>query len=213
MSDVPFRPAVPLTRRSLLAAGATAGLATLLPRSARAAPNAAAVFGDPDVPVIGNPAGDVAVAVWFDYQCPFCKKVEPILKEIATQDGKVAILMKDWPIFGEISTKAARAVWSARRQGRFEALHDRLMAVKGRPDAARLDAEIASAGLDRARLDADVATDAAAFDALVARNGAQAEAFGFPGTPAYVIGSFVFPGVLDADGFRQAIADARRRRG
>ncbi|MCE1235997.1 MAG: DsbA family protein [Hyphomicrobiales bacterium] len=199
-------------RRLFLLGAASAGLAALAPRAARAGVDPAAVFADPDVPVLGNPQGDVAVAVWFDYQCPFCKKVEPILKDVAKKDGKVAILMKDWPIFGEISTRAARAVWSARRQDRFAALHDRLMAVKGRPDAARLDAEIASAGLDRARLDADIATDTAAFDALVARNGAQAEAFGFPGTPAFVIGSFVFPGVLDAAGFRQAIADARRRR-
>jgi protein-disulfide isomerase len=195
-----------------LTAAAGAGLAAVLPRPARAAVSPADVFADPDVPVLGNPTGDVAVAVWFDYQCPFCKKVEPILNEVVRKDGKVAILMKDWPIFGEVSTRAARLVWSARRQSRYEALHAGLMAVKGRPDAARLDAEIARAGLDRARLDADVATDTAAFDALVARNGAQAEGFGFPGTPAFVIGSFVFPGVLDADGFRQAIADARRRR-
>lgn len=201
-----------LNRRSLLVGAASLSLAPLAVRPARAAVDPAAVFGDPDVPVLGNPKGDVAVVVWFDYQCPFCKKVEPILNEVVREDGKVAVLLKDWPIFGEISTKAARAVWSARRQNRLAALHDRLMAVKGRPDAARLDAEIAAAGLDRARLDADMEAEATAFDALVARNGAQAEAFGFPGTPAFVVGSFVFPGVLDAGGFRQAIADARKKR-
>lgn len=201
-----------LTRRSLVAAAAALPLAGLAGRPARAAVDPAAVFGDPEVPVLGNPQGDVAVAVWFDYQCPFCKKVEPILNEVVRKDGKVAVLLKDWPIFGEISTKAARAVWSARRQNRLAALHDRLMAVKGRPDAARLDAEIAASGLDPARLATDVEADAKTFDALVARNGEQAEAFGFPGTPAFVIGSFVFPGVLDAAGFRQAIADARKRR-
>ena len=201
-----------LTRRSLVVGAAALPFAGLAGRPAAAAVDPAAVFGDPDVPVLGNPKGDVAVAVWFDYQCPFCKKVEPILNEVVRKDGKVAILLKDWPIFGEISVKAARAVWSARRQNRLAALHDRLMAVKGRPDQTRLDAEIAASGLDPARLTADVADDAKAFDALVARNGEQAEAFGFPGTPAFVIGSFVFPGVLDAGGFRQAIADARKRR-
>ncbi len=200
------------SRRSLLVGAASLSFAPLALRPARAAVDPDAVFADADVPVLGNPQGDVAVVVWFDYQCPFCKKVEPILNEVVRKDGKVAILLKDWPIFGEISVKAARAVWSARRQNRLSALHDRLMAVKGRPDAARLDAEIAASGLDRARLDADMATDAKAFDALVARNGAQAEAFGFPGTPAFVVGSFVFPGVLDAGGFEQAIADARKKR-
>ncbi|NLH82899.1 MAG: DsbA family protein [Phyllobacteriaceae bacterium] len=202
---------VSLSRRSLLVGAASLSVAPFAVAPARAGVDPAAVFGDPDVPVLGNPHGDVAVVVWFDYQCPFCKKVEPILNEVVRKDGKVALLLKDWPIFGEMSTQAARAVWSARRQNRLSALHDRLMAVKGRPDQARLDAEIAASGLDRARLDADVASDTAAFDALVARNGAQAEAFGFPGTPAFVIGSFVFPGVLDAGGFEQAIADARKK--
>lgn len=200
------------SRRTLLTLGAGLGLAALGARPSQAAVTPADVFADADVPVLGNPKGDVAVAVWFDYQCPFCKKVEPILNEVARKDGKVAILLKDWPIFGDLSSAAARAAWSARRQNRLADLHQRLMAVPKRLDTARLDAEIASAGLDRARLDTDMKADTAAFDALVARNGAQAEAFGFPGTPAFVIGSFIFPGVLDADGFRQAIADARRKR-
>lgn len=212
MTSTLFRRRSGPDRRRFLAAAAVAPFFALAPRSAGAAASAAEVYGDPHVPVLGNPSGDVAVAVWFDYLCPYCKKVEPILSEVARADGKVAILMKDWPIFGEISTRAARAVWSARRQTRYDVLHGRLMAVKGRPDAARLDAEIAASGLDRARLDADMKADAPTFDALVARNAAQAESFGFPGTPAYVIGSFVFPGVLDAEGFRQAIADARRSR-
>lgn len=212
MARVPAIAVPDPSRRNLLVLGAGLGLAALGARPSRAAVDPADVFADADVPVLGNPKGDVAVAVWFDYQCPFCKKVEPILNEVARKDGKVAILLKDWPIFGDLSTAAARAAWSARRQNRLSALHDRLMAVPKRLDTARLDKEIAAAGVDRARLDADMAAETAAFDALVARNGAQAEAFGFPGTPAFVIGSFVFPGVLDADGFRQAIADARRKR-
>ncbi|MBV5266328.1 DsbA family protein [Pinisolibacter aquiterrae] len=212
MARVPAIAVADPSRRTLLALGAGLGLAALGARPSHAAVDPADVFADADVPVLGNPKGDVAVAVWFDYQCPFCKKVEPILNEVARKDGKVAILLKDWPIFGDLSTAAARAAWSARRQNRLAALHDRLMAVPKRLDTARLDAEIAAAGLDRARLDTDMAAETAAFDALVARNGAQAEAFGFPGTPAFVIGSFVFPGGLDADGFRQAIADARRKR-
>lgn len=212
MLRVPATAGAGPSRRTLLSLGAGLGLAALGARPSRAAVDPADVFADADVPVLGNPKGDVAIAVWFDYQCPFCKKVEPILNEVVRKDGRVAILLKDWPIFGDLSTLAARTAWSARHQDRLGALHDRLMAVPKRLDAARLDAEIAASGLDRARLDADMAKDTAAFAALTTRNGAQAEAFGFPGTPAFVIGSFVFPGVLDADGFRQAIADARRKR-
>ena len=210
MTD-PIAPASLLTRRRLVG-----GLALLPVMAATIRPAAATsaedVFADPDVPVLGNRNGDVAIAMWFDYQCPFCKKVEPEMMEVARADGKVAVLLKDWPIFGKMSETTARLAWSSRRQGKLEKVHRGLMAIEGRPTEARVDAVLAAAGVDRARLDRDVATDEAAFRALAARNEAQAEGFGFPGTPAFVIGSFVFGGVLDKDGFRQAIADARRQK-
>jgi protein-disulfide isomerase len=207
----PSRLASPLTRRSLVGGLALLPALTTL-RPAHAAATAEEVYGDADVPVLGNPKGDVAIAMWFDYQCPFCKKVEPEMMEVVRADGKVAVLLKDWPIFGKMSETAARLAWSARHQGRLKQVHQGLMRIEGRPTQDRIDAVLTSAGLDRARLDRDVAADEAAFRALTARNGAQAEGFGFPGTPAFVIGSFVFGGVLDAKGFRQAIADARKRK-
>lgn len=210
MTD-PTVPTSLLTRRRLVG-----GLALLPAMAATIRPAAATsaeeVFADPDVPVLGNRNGDVAIAMWFDYQCPFCKKVEPEMMEVVRADGKVAVLLKDWPIFGKMSETAARLAWSSRHQGKLDKVHRGLMAIEGRPTEARVDAALASAGIDRARLDRDVAADEAAFRALTARNGAQADSFGFPGTPAFVIGSFVFGGVLDKDGFRQAIADARRQK-
>ena len=198
------------SRRTLLASLAAGAALPFLPSRAGAA-TPADVFADADVPVLGNPKGDVAIAVWFDYQCPFCKKVEPVMMDVVAKDGRVAVLLKDWPIFGKVSERTARLAWSTRRQGKIAAVHRRLMAIEGRPTDAGVEAALAAAGVDRAKLDADVSADTKAFDALVARNGAQAEDFGFPGTPAYVIGSFVFGGVLDADGFRQAIADTRAK--
>ncbi|HEY6993841.1 MAG TPA: DsbA family protein, partial [Xanthobacteraceae bacterium] len=48
-----------------------------------------------------------------------------------------------------------------------------------------------------------------AIDALLARNHAQALAFGFQGTPAFIIGHFRVPGMLDAAMFKRAVEDAR----
>lgn len=205
-------PAPSISRRAALLGLASLAAPALMIGRAEAAVDRGAVFGDPNVPVLGNPAGDVAVAVWFDYRCPFCRKAEPELMQVVKEDGHVAVLLKDWPIFGKVSERAARLTWSTRHQNKLAAVHAALMAGTDRPTDARVDEVLSKSGIDRNRLEADASADTAAFDALVARNGAQAEAFGFPGTPAYVIGSFVFPGVLDAGGFRQAIADARRKR-
>ena len=50
----------------------------------------------------------------------------------------------------------------------------------------------------------------ASLDALLARNDGQAKAFGFRGTPGFIIGTFRVPGILKASEFKQAIADARK---
>jgi protein-disulfide isomerase len=65
------------------------------------------------------------------------------------------------------------------------------------------------AGVDLARADADLASHRAEIDALLKRNNAQAEAFGFFATPSFIIGTFRVPGVLEAAMFKRAIADAR----
>ena len=49
-----------------------------------------------------------------------------------------------------------------------------------------------------------------AIDMILARNNDQALAFGFKGTPSFIVGKFRVPGVLTMPQFEQAIADARK---
>jgi protein-disulfide isomerase len=66
-----------------------------------------AVLRDPEIPVLGNPQGDLTVVEYFDYQCPFCKKLAPQIAQVVRDDGKIRLLLKDWPIFGAVSRSAA----------------------------------------------------------------------------------------------------------
>ena len=36
--------------------------------------NRDAIYRDPDLPVAGNPRGDVTVVEFMDYNCPYCKR-------------------------------------------------------------------------------------------------------------------------------------------
>jgi protein-disulfide isomerase len=36
---------------------------------------------DPAIPVAGNIQGDITIVEYFDYQCPYCKKVHPELSK------------------------------------------------------------------------------------------------------------------------------------
>ncbi|WP_291867389.1 DsbA family protein [Bradyrhizobium sp.] len=167
------------------------------------------VLRDPDIPSIGNPQGDITIVEYFDYQCPYCKKVAPELVRLAKEDGKLRIVMKDWPIFGGASKYAAHMVLAAKYQNKYHEAHAALIGASTKLTEDVVKKLLAEAGIDVDRATQDMETHRPAIEALLSRNHEQAESFGFQGTPAFIIGTFRVPGVLDAAGFKQAIADAR----
>lgn len=61
-----------------------------------------AVLRDADNPVLGNPKGDITIVEYFDYQCPYCKKISPVLDQVISDDKNVRLVLKDWPILGSV---------------------------------------------------------------------------------------------------------------
>jgi protein-disulfide isomerase len=170
----------------------------------------ALVLRDPDIPVAGNADGDITIVEYFDYQCPYCRKVEPELRQVVQDDGKVRLILKDWPILGPVSVVAARMALASRYQDKFLKAHDAMIGVASKLTEPRIRELLAGAGIDVDRLDRDLAANASAIDAILARNNDQAAAFGFKGTPSFIVGKFRVPGVLTMAQFDQAIADARK---
>jgi protein-disulfide isomerase len=170
----------------------------------------ALVLRDPEIPVTGNAGGDIAIVEYFDYQCPYCRKIEPELRQVVQDDGKIRLIFKDWPILGPISVTAARMTLASKYQNKFIEAHDALIAVNSKLTEARIREVLAGAGIDVDRLDRDLASNAATIDAVLVRNNDQATAFDFRGTPSFIIGKFRVPGVLTMAQFGQAIADARK---
>ena len=170
----------------------------------------ALVLRDPDIPVAGNPDGDITIVEWFDYNCPYCRKIEPEMRQVVQDDGKVRLVLKDWPILGEVSMFAARMALAAKYQDKYMAAHDAMIGVSSKLTEPRIHELLAGAGVDMDRLNRDLTTNAKAIDAMLARNNEQAEAFGFSGTPSFIVGKFRVPGVLTMDEFEQVIADARK---
>ena len=52
----------------------------------------ALVLRDPDIPAAGNLDGDITIVEYFDYQCPYCRKLEPELRQVVQDDGKVRLV-------------------------------------------------------------------------------------------------------------------------
>lgn len=206
-----------LSRRGLL--GSFGASAAALGMGALSAParaqsdevlTEALVLRDPDIPVAGNAAGDISIVEFFDYQCPYCRKVEPELRQVVHDDGKVRLVWKDWPILGPMSVVAARMALASRYQDKFTEAHDALIAINSKLTDAKIREALSGGGVDVDRLDRDLADKASAIDATLARNNDQATAFEFRGTPSFIVGKFRVPGVLTMAQFGQAIADARK---
>jgi len=170
----------------------------------------ALVLRDPDIPVAGNVKGDITIVEYFDYQCPYCRKLEPELRQVVQDDGKVRLVWKDWPILGPVSVIAARMALASKYQDKFAQAHDALIGVNSKLTEPRIRELLAGAGIDVDRASRDLAANAKAIDAILARNNDQATAFGFKGTPSFIVGKFRVPGVLTMEQFGQVIADARK---
>ena len=170
----------------------------------------ALVLHDPEIPAAGNPDGDITIVEWFDYNCPYCRKIAPELRQVVQDDGNVRLVLKDWPILGEVSKVAARMALAAKYQDKFLPAHEAMIGVNSKLTEPRARELLAGAGIDMDRLDRDLKTNEKAIDAILARNSDQAQAFGFRGTPSFIVGKFRVPGILTMAEFEMAIADARK---
>src|SRR5580698_11152866 len=87
------------------------------------------VLRDPEIPSLGNPKGDLTVVEFFDYQCPFCRKMAPDLAKLTQDDGNIRLVLKDWPVFGDASVYAAKMALASKYQDKYVQAHQALIQV------------------------------------------------------------------------------------
>lgn len=162
---------------------------------------------DPNAPVLGNPDGDVTVVEFFDYNCPYCRRVKPHIEALLDEDPNVRLVYREWPILGDGSVFAARAALAAREQGKYEEFHWALMGMQGRAEEASVIQVAQEIGLDIAQLRRDM--QAPEIDAHIAASMEMSRQLGFNGTPSFVIGDALVPGVIEADQMIRLTQEAR----
>ncbi|MGB2932051.1 MAG: DsbA family protein [Methyloceanibacter sp.] len=173
--------------------------------------NAEAIFRSPVSHVAGNPNGDVSVVEFFDYNCGYCRRALPDVVKLVNDDGKVRLVLKELPIFGEDSEAAAKYALAADKQGKYFEVHQKLMADPGKADkekALRIAQEL---GLDMEQLEKDAASDETQKALDEAKELAQK--LGLQGTPLYLIGDRIVPGAPDDlyDQLKANVAEVREK--
>lgn len=161
--------------------------------------------------VVGNPAGDITMVEFFDYNCGFCKRALGDLRTLVKADPKLRIVLKDFPVLGPDSVEASRVALAAKQQlkgDRVFEYHAKVLESRGRVNGERAMAVAKEMGLDLARLQKDMGGEEVA--AAIAENASLGDKLGLSGTPAYVIGDEIVPGAVGADPLRKTIASVRQ---
>ena len=170
------------------------------------AENGEALRAHPMSPVSGNPKGDVTVVEFFDYRCGFCKRALPAMKALLEDDANVRVVWKEFPILGPVSVFAARAAMASARQGLYLPFHLALMEEPELSEDKVLQIAVRT-DLDMERLQQDM--NDPAIQAYLDETRALAEKLGIGGTPAFVVGDALIPGVIDTAALKDLVAAAR----
>ena len=145
---------------------------------------------------------DVTIAYFYDYACGYCRKSNPDIERLLSEDKGLRIVYREFPILGPDSVAAARVSLAASRSGKFARFHDGLyQAGNPNPQTIAMVAEATGVTPEQAR--------DPAIDAEIESNYRLASALGASGTPLFVVGNQVMNSAVGYDALRQAVAKAR----
>lgn len=157
--------------------------------------------------VAGNPMGDVTIVEFFDYSCGYCHAAAAVVKQMIDTDSKVRVVYREFPILGPDSLLASKVALAAAQQGKYISVHNALMSSGERLNEGVIMDIAKNAGLDMTKLQADMESDAVRNEQR--SNFELAEKLGLRGTPAFIIGDQLFPGIIDLQQMKKAVAAAR----
>ena len=138
-----------------------------------------------NVATITQGKGDLTLVEFFDYQCGYCKKAHSQVRAALAKDKNVRFILKEFPILGEASTLASKAAIAARKQGKYQKLHNALLSTPGRLSQSKLWQIAKAVGLDVKKLQRDMQNKN--IDAALYKNRNLAEKLGINGTPSFII--------------------------
>jgi protein-disulfide isomerase len=160
----------------------------------------------PDDASQGPATAPVTIIEFSDFQCPFCQRVAPTLKQVREKYGdRVRIVWKDFPLTSihPQAFKAAEAGNCAREQGKFWEYHDRLFANQQALQPELLKKHAADAGLDAAKFNACL--DTAKYSDRVQAQMGIGTGLGVQSTPSVFINGRLVAGAQPLDVFTTII--------
>ncbi|MDX2023981.1 MAG: thioredoxin domain-containing protein [Deltaproteobacteria bacterium] len=183
------------------------------PAAAPGAPPAGARLQVPvgNAPTKGPADALVTIVIFSDYQCPFCSRVEPTLKQVEDEyKGKVRFAWKDLPLpFHQNAKPAALAAHAAGEQGKFWQMHDKLFANQQALSPEDFDKYAQELGLNVSKFKA--AQQSEKVKQIVEEGAALAAKIGANGTPAFFINGILLSGAQPYTAFKSRIDEELKK--
>ncbi len=156
-------------------------------------------------PEIGGKSAPVTIVEFSDFQCPFCGRVEPTLKQVREKYGdKVRLVYLDFPLgIHDHAIDAASAAHCAGEQGKFWQFHDAMFADQSKLASSDLKADAKKLGLDTAKF--NDCLDKGKYKSAIEADLAQGRELGVDGTPAFFINGRPLTGAQPLEKFQSTI--------
>ena len=163
--------------------------------------------------VRGDPDAIVTVVEYADFECPFCGRAEPTIRELMVNAGAdhLRYVFRHLPLADvhPHAQLAAEASEAAAAQGRFWEMHDRLYEHQEELTAKELIGHARALGLDVDRFTDDLRERR--HRTRIERDVESADESGVSGTPSFFINGRRHHGVYDIDALRAAVRSAKMR--
>lgn len=147
---------------------------------------------------VGPPSAPVTLVVFLDYECPYCRQLEPIVDSLrAKYVDRLAVVYRHFPLesLHPNAYKAALIAECAAEQGRFRAVHDLLFDVSPELESVRLSELAELGGVEEIdRFEECVETER--LTTRIEQDVAAAEQIGVTGTPAVIINGHLLRGLV-----------------
>lgn len=157
-------------------------------------------------PTLGNPDAPVAIVVFDDFECPYCARAAPLLKQVqASYPEQSKLVFKNFPLnMHKHAREAALAGLAAQRQGKFWPLHDQIFANYNQLSSEKIRQLAEQVGLDMAKFAEDMKDPE--LQKRITTDQQEGRRIGVRGTPAIYVNGRVLQ-QRSLDGFKKLIEE------
>lgn len=155
---------------------------------------------------VGTGNGKVVIEEFSDFECPFCGRAFPTVKQVLDEYGdQVDFVYKHFPLTSihPRAQKAGEASECARDQSKFEEYHDKLFENQRALEVANLKQYAADLGLDTIKFNSCLDSDDKA--SIVNNDLQEGRQRGVSGTPTFFINGQKLVGAQPFESFKSVI--------